>query len=62
MKNYEVIGNDLLKCGGLGDDDGLSYVADYIACPSLEDCNYDGKNNDCCTECKVRWLQKEWED
>lgn len=44
------------------DEETLSYVADYIACSSEEECVYDGKDNSCCNECKVKWLQKEWLD
>jgi hypothetical protein len=38
-------------------------IADYIECPSARDCTWDGnpKNQSVCTECKVRWLEQEWE-
>ena len=53
---------------GLGEFDGLDYevqetIADYIECPSSNDCEWDGKaeHSYICTECKIRWLNQEWE-
>lgn len=62
MKNFEAIAKSLLLSVGGEDEEVLSFVADYIACPSEKNCLYDGKDNTCCNECKVKWLQKEWED
>lgn len=37
-------------------------VADYINCPSSDDCTYDGgKDHSPCISCKVKWLRDEWE-
>lgn len=40
-------------------------IASYIACPYVHnpDCKYDGGNDhSCCVDCKMEWLQKEWEN
>lgn len=37
-------------------------AADYVSCPSVNDCKYDGKNGEVCTECKVKWLESEWDE
>lgn len=36
-------------------------IADYIACPSVADCKYDGIDDSCCAPCKVKWLLSKWE-
>lgn len=45
------------------DDDYIAEsVADYIICPSSDDCTYDGgKDHSPCIACKVKWLRGEWE-
>lgn len=47
----------------LQDSDVDEYTVDYIACPYVNnpDCKYDGSNNEYCCECKMKWLNKEWE-
>lgn len=60
LKNWEVISHDLKHFEHL-EDFQQEAVADYIACPSSNDCKYDGYDNSICTECKVRWLLCEWE-
>lgn len=62
MKNFEAIAKSLLLSAGGEDEEVLSFVADYITCPSEKNCPYDGEDDTCCNECKVKWLQKEWED
>ena len=62
MKNLEAIAKSLLLSADGEDEEILSFVADYISCPSEDECHYDGKDNTCCNKCKVKWLQKEWED
>lgn len=45
--------------------DEYGMITDYIACPYTHnpDCKYDGGNNhDCCDDCKMEWLHKEWEN
>lgn len=53
---------------GLGEFDCLDYevqetIANYIDCPGSDDCTIPGKieYNYICTECKIRWLNQEWE-
>lgn len=36
-------------------------IADYIACPSMADCKFDGIDTSCCAPCKVKWLMSNWE-
>lgn len=36
-------------------------IADYIACPSMAGCEYDGVDDSCCAPCKVKWLLSNWE-
>lgn len=59
MTNAEALITDLEL---IDDDANAEYVADYIACPSSEDCTYDGKDNSMCTRCKVKWLRSDFED
>lgn len=61
LKNWEVISHDLKDFRYL-EDFQKEALADYFACPSASDCDYDGVDNHCCTECKVKWLESEWED
>jgi len=62
VKNAEVIANDLITAITEGDDELLECVSDYIACPSENDCKYDGgKDHSPCVECKTKWLRKEFE-
>lgn len=59
--NAEVIANDLLTAIKEDNEELLECVADYIACPSEEECNYDGgTNHEPCVECKKKWLKKEF--
>lgn len=58
--NAEVLGEILVNFKAQ-EDFIQEEFADYIACPSSEDCEYDGLHNDCCTKCKVQWLLSKWE-
>jgi len=58
MKNYEMLSNDLKNFDEL-EDDAKESVADYIACPSCDGCRYDGEDNSCCVDCKIKWLESE---
>lgn len=37
-------------------------VASFISCPYVTNpsCEYDGKDNSCCDDCKIEWLKKEF--
>lgn len=46
------------------DEEILIFVTSYINCPYTcnPNCNYDGgKNDECCDECKMDWLKKDFE-
>ena len=58
MTNLEVIVEDLLNL----EKSEFHTVCDYISCPSSTECNYDGENNECCEECKFKWLYKEFDE
>ena len=60
MKNYEVLAEELTDYMYL-EDFQKEYVAEYISCPSVDECKYDGEDNSCCIECKMKWLESEWE-
>ncbi len=60
MKNYEMLASDLAHFNNL-EYEQKECVADYISCPSSNDCKYDGRDGTCCTECKIRWLESECE-
>jgi hypothetical protein len=60
IKVWEVFKHDLQHFDSL-EDFQKENVADYFNCPSPADCHYDGEDNSCCTECKVKWLESEWE-
>ena len=61
MTNAEVLVHDLKKFEFL-EDFQKEALADYIACPNSPDCKYDGgHDHGCCSECKVKWLESEWE-
>lgn len=62
MKNLEAIAKALMLSVGGEDEEMLYFAADYIGCPSEDDCQYDGEDISCCKDCKVLWLQKEWEE
>lgn len=53
MTNREV----LIK--SLQDKEADEYTVDYIDCVNSPDCRLDGERS--CTECKMRWLEQEWE-
>ena len=54
--NAEVLAEALKGFAGK-EDFNQEVIADYINCPSVYPCDYDGgSNHDCCTECKVKWL------
>ncbi|MFV0518231.1 MAG: hypothetical protein ACK5MV_12620 [Aminipila sp.] len=59
MTNAEVLIHDLQK---INENEVAECVADYIACPSSDDCKYDGADSTPCTNCKVKWLKAEWKD
>ena len=57
MTNREV----LIK--SLQDKEADICTVEYIACPSSPGCKYDGSSDySACEECKMEWLDKEWED
>ena len=62
MTNAKVLGQALTDFDTM-EDYQQELVADYIGCPSAPDCAWDGKTEHLhiCTECKVRWLNQEWE-
>lgn len=62
MTNAEVIAQGLKDFAAL-EDCVQEIIADYIDCPSVENCARDGKSEhkDVCTECKVKWLMQEWD-
>lgn len=59
MTNAEVLIHDLQM---IDNDEAVESVADYINCPSSDDCKFDGKDHTPCVACKVRWLKAKWED
>lgn len=62
MSNAEVIAKDLLTAIKEEDEELLECVAEYINCPSEDDCKYDGGSDHTpCIECKKKWLKKEFE-
>lgn len=60
--NAQVIGEGLLNFDEY-EYEVREVLADYVECPSDPDCSWDGKTEhlSICTECKLRWLEKEWE-
>ena len=59
--NAQVLGEALLNFANL--DATQTIVADYIECTNDPECEWDGKTEhlDVCTDCKIRWLEKEYE-
>lgn len=62
MTNAQALAQAFADYEGL-DDYIQEGIADYINCPNSADCAWDGKaeHNFICTECKMRWLEQEWE-
>lgn len=60
LTNAEVL-CAALKDFQLQEDVAQESVAAYIACPSSEECAYDGVDNTCCIACKVKWLLSRWD-
>lgn len=61
MTNAEAIASDLTTAIKDNNEELLECVAEYIACPSEEECNYDGgSNQEPCVICKMKWLRKEF--
>lgn len=59
MTNAEALIQGLQE---INDDEIAEQVADYINCPSSDDCTYNGgKDHTPCTACKVKWLRDAWE-
>lgn len=57
MTNRQVLINSLK------DKEADIYTVDYIACPGNPACKYDGSSDrSVCDECKMKWLDEEWED
>lgn len=57
MTNREVLINSLKY------KENDECTANYIACVDSGDCKYDGSSDYAlCIECKMRWLDEEWED
>lgn len=61
MKNYQVLGNELLEFNVLEQFEQET-IAEYIACPNCDKCEYDGVHNECCVKCKTDWLNSEFEN
>lgn len=61
IKNWEALKHDLEHFDKLEDFQQEAF-ADYINCPNVDVCKYDGVNGSICTECKARWLNSEWEE
>lgn len=59
--NAEVIGKGLLEFESL-EDYQQETIADYIECCNSGDCRFDGKDTSVCTECKINWLKKKWDE
>lgn len=57
MTNAEVLVHDLQE---INKEEVAQCVADYIACPSSDDCKFDGSDSTPCTDCKIKWLQSEF--
>ena len=60
MKNFEVLAHDL-KDYNLLEDFQKDCLTDYIACPDVDECDYDGVDKERCVICKMKWLESEWE-
>ena len=58
MTNAETIIVDLKN---VDDYEIAIFVADYINCPSSDDCTYDGRDSSPCTDCKIRWLRSDFD-
>jgi len=58
MKNFKMLSEDLKNYDAL-DNCQKQCITDYISCPNSDDCQYDGKDNSCCVNCKIRWLEME---
>lgn len=57
MTNREVLINSLQN------KEVDECTVDYIACVDSDDCKYDGTSDHApCIECKMKWLDEEWED
>ena len=61
MKRFQVLSEELQNFDILEDLQQFC-VVDYISCPSVESCKYDGTNREVCDDCKIEWLLEEWED
>lgn len=61
MKRFQVISEELQNFEMMEDFQQYS-VVDYISCPSVESCEYDGSNREVCDDCKIKWLLDEWEN
>lgn len=61
MKRYEVLSEELKDFAFL-EDFQKEDLADCITCPNSDNCEYDGINSDCCTSCKIKWLEEDWAD
>lgn len=61
MKNWEALAHDLNNYNTIEDFQKDSLV-DYIACPFVDECDYDGVHEERCVKCKIKWLESEWSD
>lgn len=57
MTNAEAIIQSLQE---IDDEEVAMSVADYINCPSSNDCTYDGKDSSPCCDCKIKWLRSKF--
>lgn len=60
--NAQVIGEGLLNIDKYEYEVRLN-LAEYVECVNDPECAWDGKTEhlDVCAECKLRWLEKEWD-
>lgn len=61
MKRFEVLAEELQNFKMM-EDFQQECIVDYINCPCIPDCEYNGKNGEVCNNCKINWLLGEWDD
>ena len=59
MKRFQVISEELNEFDALEGYEQY-YLVDYINCPYIPDCEYNGKNIEVCDDCKIKRLLEEW--
>ena len=61
MKRFEVLAEELQNFEMM-EDFQQGYIVDYINCPCIPDCEYNGENKEVCDNCKINWLLGEFDD